>query len=134
MTTIRVSNSLDPDQDRHSVGLHLGSNCLQKALTKLPTGMQRVITGKYFSVQYISHIGIYMHMYYHKYSDTLNTFNMLCPLNKAKVISKGSSKNQFDFPMLNGTLSFLQKYLFLLLSFQFCIIYGTCSPKCTGNF
>ena len=31
-TTIRVSNSLDPDQDRHSVGLHLGSNCLQKAI------------------------------------------------------------------------------------------------------
>ena len=26
-----MSNSLDPDQDRHSVGLHLGSNCLQKA-------------------------------------------------------------------------------------------------------
>ena len=31
-TTIRVSNSLDPDQDRHSVGLHLGSNFLQKAI------------------------------------------------------------------------------------------------------
>ena len=31
-TTIRVSNSLDPDQDRHSVGLHLGSNYLQKAI------------------------------------------------------------------------------------------------------
>ena len=31
-TTIRVSNSLDPDQDRHSFGLHLGSNCLQKAV------------------------------------------------------------------------------------------------------
>ena len=35
-TTIRVSNSLDPDQDQHSighsVGLHLGSNCLQKAI------------------------------------------------------------------------------------------------------
>ena len=31
-TTIRVSNSLDPDQDRHSVDLHLGSNCLQKAI------------------------------------------------------------------------------------------------------
>ena len=28
--TIGVSNSLDPDQDRHSIGLHLGSNCLQK--------------------------------------------------------------------------------------------------------
>ena len=31
-TTIRVSNSLDPDQDRHSIGIHLGSNCLQKAI------------------------------------------------------------------------------------------------------
>ena len=30
--TIRVSNSLDPDQDRHSVGVHLGSNCLQQAI------------------------------------------------------------------------------------------------------
>ena len=66
---------------------------------------------------------------YHKYSDTLNTFNMLCPLNKAKVIFKGSSKNQFYFSMLHGTLSFLQKYLFLLLSFQFYIIYGTCSQN-----
>ena len=76
-----------------------------------------------------------MHVYvYHKYSGTLNTFDMLCPLNKAKVIFKGSSLNQFYLPMLNGTLSFLQKYLFLLLSFQFYIIYGTCSPKCTGNF
>ena len=60
-------------------------------------------------------------------------FNMLCPLNKAKVIFKGSSQNPFYCPMLNGTLSFLQKYLFLLLSFQVCIIYGTCSQKCTGN-
>ena len=33
-----------------------------------------------------------IHAYvYHKYSDTLNTFNMLCPLNKAKVIFKGSN-------------------------------------------
>ena len=28
--TIRVSNSLDTDQDRHSVGPDLGPNCLQK--------------------------------------------------------------------------------------------------------
>ena len=56
---------------------------------------------------------------------------MLCPLNKAKVISKCSSKNPFYCPMLNGTLSFLQKYSILLFSFQFCIIYGTCSQKCT---
>ena len=55
-TTIGVSNSLDPDQDRHSGDLHLGSNCLQKVIDrrqKLSTGMQRVIRGKYFSVQYI---------------------------------------------------------------------------------
>ena len=47
--------------------------------TKLSTGMQRVITGKYFSAQYIV---LYRdrHAYvYHKYSDTLDTFNMLCP-------------------------------------------------------
>ena len=88
-TTIRVSNSLDPDQDRHSDGLHLGSNCWQT--TKLSTGMQRVITGKYFSVQYIiPYWDIHAYVYY-KYSDTFNTFNMLCPLNKAKVIFKGSS-------------------------------------------
>ena len=91
--------------------------------------MQRVITGKYFSVQYIvSYRDIHAYVY-HKYSDTLNTFNMLCPLNKAKVIFKGSSKNQFYFSMLHGTLSFLQKYLFLLLSFQFYIIYGTYSQN-----
>ena len=28
--TIRVSNGLDPDQDRHSVGPDLGPNCLQR--------------------------------------------------------------------------------------------------------
>ena len=31
-TTIKVSNSLDPDQDQHSVGLHLGSNCSKRLL------------------------------------------------------------------------------------------------------
>ena len=29
--TIRVSNSLDLDQARHSVGPHLGQNCLQRS-------------------------------------------------------------------------------------------------------
>ena len=29
-TTIRVSNSLDPDQARHFVGPGLGQNCLQR--------------------------------------------------------------------------------------------------------
>ena len=56
--------------------------------TKLSTGMQRVKTGKYVSVQYIvSYRDIHAYVY-HKYSDTLNTFNMLCPLTKAKVIFK----------------------------------------------
>ena len=87
-TTISVSNSLDPDQDRHSVAKGYWQT------TKLSTSMQRVITGKYFSVQYIvSYRDIHAYVY-HKYSDTLNTFNMLCPLNKAKVIFKGFSQNQ----------------------------------------
>ena len=30
--TIRVSNSLDPNQYLHSVGLDLGQNCLQRSL------------------------------------------------------------------------------------------------------
>ena len=34
MATIGVSNSLDPDQDPHSLGLHLGSNCLQEAIDR----------------------------------------------------------------------------------------------------
>ena len=59
--------------------------------TKLSTGMHRVLTGKYFSVQYIvSYWDIHAYVY-HKCSDALNTFNMLCPLNKAKVIFKESS-------------------------------------------
>ena len=48
--------------------------------------MQRVVTGKYLSVQYIVSYRDTHAYVYHKYSDTLNTFNMLCPLNKAKVI------------------------------------------------
>ena len=73
-----------------SSGLKLFAKCYCQT-TKLSTGMQRVITGKYFSVQYIvSYRDIHAYVY-HKYSDTLNTFNMLCPLNKAKVIFKGSS-------------------------------------------
>ena len=59
--------------------------------TKLSTGMQRVITGKYFSVKYIFSYRDKHAYVYHKYSDTLNTFNMLCPLSNAKVIFKGSS-------------------------------------------
>ena len=51
-------------------------------MTKFSTGMQRVITGKYFSVQYVIQYRI-MHVYvYNIYSDTLNT----SPLNKAKVM------------------------------------------------
>ena len=92
-TTIRVSNSLDPDQDRILLVLFRFKMFAKGywQTTKLSTGMQRVITGKYCSVQYIvSYRDIHAYVY-HKYSDTLNTFNMLCPLNKANVIFKGSS-------------------------------------------
>ena len=137
-----MSNSLDPDQDRQSVGIHLGSNCLQKAIGRrqnypLACKELKQVNTLVFSI--LSHIGSFQLGYtcirvYHKYSGTLNTFDMLCPLSKAKVIFKGSSLNQFYFPMLNWALSFLQRCLFILLSFQFCIIYDTCSQKCTGNF
>ena len=60
-------------------------------MTQLSTCMQRVITGKYLRVQYIVSYRDINAYVYHKYSDTLNTFNMLCPSNKAKVIFKGSS-------------------------------------------
>ena len=89
-TTIKVSNSLGPDQDRHSVGFKLFAKGYLQT-TKLSTDMHRALTGKHFIVQYIvSYWDIHAYVY-HKYSDTLNTFNMLCPLNKAKVIFKGSS-------------------------------------------
>ena len=85
-TTIRVSNSLDPDQDSRSRPTFCWSSSGFKLLakdywqtTKLSTGMQRVIAVKYFSVQYIvSYRDIHAYVY-HKYSDTFNTFNMLCP-------------------------------------------------------
>ena len=53
-----MSNSLDLDQDRHSVLCCSLSRLklFEKGhwqTTKLSAGMQRVITGKYFSVQYI---------------------------------------------------------------------------------
>ena len=34
-TTIRVSNSLDPDQEGNSVGLHLGSNVCKRLLANV---------------------------------------------------------------------------------------------------
>ena len=48
-----------------------------------------------------------MHMYtihayvYHKYSDTLNTFNMLCPLNNAKLDTFIPSKIFISFVELS---------------------------------
>ena len=42
MNTIRVSNNLDPDQDRRCVGPDLGPNCLQRlsAEEKVATSRQ----------------------------------------------------------------------------------------------
>ena len=36
--TVRVSNSLDPDQDLHYVGPDLGPNCLQRLSADLQSG------------------------------------------------------------------------------------------------
>ena len=40
--TIRVSNSLDPDQARHYVGPDLGPNCKDYQMRKVRVGRQRV--------------------------------------------------------------------------------------------
>ena len=93
-TTIRVSNSLDPDHDRHSIGLRLGSNCLQKTIDRrqnYPLACKELLQVNTLVFNNCLTYGYTLHHVYHKYSDTLNTFNMLCPLNKAKVIFKGSN-------------------------------------------
>ena len=41
--TIRVSNALDPDQDRHFVGPDLGPNCLQRLTIKVSASKERVL-------------------------------------------------------------------------------------------
>ena len=61
--TIGVSNSSDPDQvQRSSSGFKLFAEGYWQT-TKFSTGMQRVITGKYFSVQYIIQYKNCMYMY-----------------------------------------------------------------------
>ena len=60
------SNSLDPDQDGHSVGLHLGSKCLQKAIGKrqnYPLACKELYQVNTLVFNILSPIGIYMHMY-----------------------------------------------------------------------
>ena len=65
-TIIRVSNSLDPDQDGHSVGLHVDSKCLQKAIGKrqnYPLACKELYQVNTLVFNILSPIGIYMHMY-----------------------------------------------------------------------
>ena len=40
--SIRVLNSLDPDQTQHSVGPDLDPNCLQKQMTEVTTSKQNM--------------------------------------------------------------------------------------------
>ena len=42
MNTTRVSNGFDPDQDIHSVGLHLGPNFLQMLSADVTSSKERV--------------------------------------------------------------------------------------------
>ena len=65
-----MSNSLDPDQDRHSIGLHLGSNCLQKAIgigQNYPLACKELQQVNTIVFNILSRIEIYMHHIYHKY-------------------------------------------------------------------
>ena len=79
-----MSNSLDPDQDQRS-GFKLFAKGYWQT-TRFSTGMQRVIT-VVFNI--LSNIGSFQLRYtcnvYHKYSDTLNTFHMLCPFKQSKI-------------------------------------------------
>ena len=79
-----MSNSLDPDQDRHSGFKMFAKGYWQT--TKFSAGMQRVIT-VVFNI--LSNIGSFQLRYtcnvYHKYSDTLNTFHMLCPFKQSEI-------------------------------------------------
>ena len=55
-------NSSDPNQYRHSVGLHLGSNCLQKAIDRLQNSPLACKELKYvntFVFNILSHINIF---------------------------------------------------------------------------
>ena len=122
--TIGMSNSLDLDQDRRSGGLHLGSNCLQKAIgirQNSPLACKELNQVNTLVFNILSNIGSFQIRYscnfvyvYHKYSDTLNTFRHAMPFKQSKSIIQ---KIQSESVLLNGTLSFLQTYLFLLLSF-----------------
>ena len=65
-TTIGVSKRLDPDQDQRSVGLHLGSNWLQKAIGRRQNYLLACkellqVNTSVFNI--LSHIGIYMYIY-----------------------------------------------------------------------
>ena len=53
--TLIVSNSLDPDQDRHFVGPDLGPNCLQRLSSrwqKLPLATKSFPLGLWFCINY----------------------------------------------------------------------------------
>ena len=43
-----MSNGLDPDQDRHSVGPDLGPNCLQKLSADVESPLARKEVNAYF--------------------------------------------------------------------------------------
>ena len=44
--TIRVSNSFDPDQDQHFVRPDLGSNCLQRLISRRLSVRKELTLGK----------------------------------------------------------------------------------------
>ena len=53
-------------------------------------------------------------------------FDILCPLNKAKVIFKGSSKESVLLSNAKWDTFVPSKVFISFVLLQFCIIYGTC--------
>ena len=86
-----MSNSLDPDQGRHFVGLDLGPNCLQR-LSADNTGRQRVKVGVVFGmVNYnliILHLVIYGNIRASKFS--------------FQILKRFSIKTMYVVPCVNG--------------------------------
>ena len=70
-----------------------------------------------------------MYIIYHKYSDTLNAFRHAMPFKQRKRIIQRIYLESVLLSNAKWDTSVPSKVFISLLSFQFCIIYGTCSKN-----
>ena len=76
-----MSNSLDPDQDRRSDCLHLGSNCLQKAIGRRqnsPLACKQLNQVNTLEVNILSNIGSFQLRYILPQNALKRDFNGKC--------------------------------------------------------